>query len=180
MLVNIPVNDTSQLHKHEFATAYVLLEDALMTSREKGEDWKQGQAREMREVGKLVDRADYLVKPFAHQVRNIGSNTFRLIALVNTRPERVAGSLSVESVGKLDNAWFKEHRLELSARETSTVLEYAFTMVVIQISKGNSEIVDQHTNKTLAGAWSIHKAGQKFQLKNNSEHKIKFVLIEVK
>jgi len=119
LLVNIPAGDTSLLHKHEYATSYVLLEDASMTSRDAEGEWSAPPQRRLRKAGEIADRADYYVKPFSHQVRNVGTSTFTTLAVVNTH----AGQFRpVEKGGDghdllLENDWFREHRLELSAGE---------------------------------------------------------------
>jgi hypothetical protein len=182
LLVNIPAGDTSLLHKHEYATSYVLLRDALMTSRMAGGEWSAPQQSLMRDVGKIADRTDYSARPFAHQVRNVSSNTFKVFAVVNTHPGKFQGVVNGNTNNEvlLDNDWFREHRLNLSSGELSETLKFAYPAVVIQVSEGSSDVVNQHSSKTIVGAWSFHEAGKVFQLRNSSDKDVKLLLLEVK
>ena len=180
--VNIPPGDTSLLHKHEYATSYVVIEDALMTSRSSDSLWTSRRKRNMRPAGTLVDRHDYYFEPFAHQVRNVSENTFRVFALVNMAPAQEQDKLSgtIGSTGQMENAWFKEHRLELEAEQVSEQFSFANPVVAIQISAGSSLVRNQHSPKTVAGAWSYHRAAEVFQFRNPGKGKIALLLLELK
>jgi hypothetical protein len=182
LLVNVPAGDTSLLHKHEYATTYIILEDAMMTGRMADGEWSAPRQRHMRAAGRVVNRADYSAKPFAHQVRNVSSNTFTVFGLVNTHPGQYqpGPGNNVDNGLLVDNDWFKEHRFDLSAGEVTETLQFSFPTVVVQVSNGRSDVLNQHSSKTLAGAWSVHKAGEIFQLRNTSDKLVKLVLMEMK
>jgi len=182
LMVNIPTADTSLLHKHEFATSYVVLEDTLTTDRRVGAEWRTVEHRKMRKMGTVIDRSDYFVKPFSHQVRNIGANTLRVFALVNTRKGtyRNGESESAEDGQLLENDWFRERRLELDPGEVSDELVFNHPLVAIQVSDGISDVLNQHSRKTMPGSWSFHDAGQAFRLHNSGDRRVKLLLIEMK
>ena len=182
VMVNIPPGDTSLLHKHDYATSYVVIEDALMTSRDSDASWSSRRARSMRPVGTLVDRHDYFLEPFAHQVRNVSTNTFRVLGLVNMAPgsKQDKSSGANGSADLLENDWFKEHRLELEAEQLSEQFSFVNPIVAIQVSNGPGLVRNQHSPKTVAGAWSYHRAAEVFQFRNPGKEKLEMLLLELK
>lgn len=176
--------DTSHtlLHKHEYATSYVLLDDTSMTSRDADGEWSAPPQRRMRKTGEIADRTDYYIKLFAHQVRNVSTTTFTTLAVVNT----YAGQYRPAAKGGdghhllLENDWFTEHRLELSVGEVSEDIKFASPVLAIQVSKVSTEVFKQHSPKNMAGGWSFHEAEQAFQLCNSSNVDVRLVLLEVK
>ena len=187
VLVNIPPGDTSLFHMHRYATAYVIVSDALVEAQNRGEtNWKSPDARAVRSPGTLIDRSDYPAGPFAHRVRNLDNRPLRLLALVNLAAhEKRAGEL--ETGGLLDNAWFREHRLTLGPGAESEVLVFENPAVVVQISAGRSDAPSASSGspsiqniKTMPGAWSWHGQGSAFRLRNLGPGDADFVVVEVK
>jgi len=186
--VNIPPGDTSLWHKHEYATAYIVIQDAELGNRVDSTPVVKPSPRTMRKPGTVSDRADYVNKPFAHLVKNYDDRAFKLLGVVNMN----SGHSDLVSPGKgeapLDNDWFREHHLLLPAGETSKKLNYQNDAVVVQADHGKSNLllaVDTNENipsghKSQPGAWSWHLAGQDFKLKNKSQGQLHFVIIELK
>jgi hypothetical protein len=187
--VNLPPGDTTLFHKHRYATAYVLISDALVaTQREGDEEWKHPGQRPLRPAGTLMDRSDYAINPFAHRVRNLDKRTLKLVALVNVASQGTEAGES-EPDGPLDNAWFGEHRLSLSAAAQSHPLVFGNPVVVVQVSAGRSDAVPVDPRlersaiqnvKTVPGAWSWHEKGSAFRLRNLGDTGADLVIIEVK
>jgi hypothetical protein len=183
--VRIVPGVTSDFHKHRFATAYVIIQDALVANQFWEDEWSASGPRTYRDPGATVDNANYVEKPYYHRVRNEDQKTFHVIAIINERSATGNASRpdSDNSDAAIDNRWFKEHRVQVDAEATSEILRFANDVVLVQFAEGSSRILEKgvaHGFKNTPGAWSWHPAGFEFRIENRSDETLQFILMEVK
>jgi hypothetical protein len=180
--VRIVPGVTSDFHRHRFATAYVIIQDALVANQFWEEEWSASGPRELREAGVTVNNANYVEIPYYHRVRNEDEKTFHVVAIINERAATGDASTSDDD-GTIDNRWFREHRVRLAADSSSEILKFDNDVVVIQFTAGSSHILENgiaHGFKGAPAAFSWHSAGSEFQITNKSDQVMEFVLMEVK
>jgi hypothetical protein len=183
--VRIVPGVTSEFHKHRFATTYVLIQDALVANQFWEDEWSASGPRDYRNPGATVDQSGYVEKPSYHRVRNEDQRTFHLVAVIN---ERAATSATTTHNGAgddepIDNSWFREHRVQVARGSSSSELKYSNDVALIQPGAGSSYVLENgvaHSFKGAPAAFSWHRAGSRFQIANNGEGDLEFVLIEVK
>jgi hypothetical protein len=182
--VRIAPGVTSDFHKHRFATAYVIIQDALVANQFWEDEWSASGPRELRSAGVTVDNSNYVAKPYYHRVRNEDENTFHVVAIINERsPANEAEAAKDTDVGApIDNAWFKEHRITVAAGQTSDSLSFDNDTVVVQYDNGPSHVIENgtaHSFKSAPAAFSWHTAGSKFRIANRSGNTVEFILMEL-
>jgi len=174
---------TSEFHKHRFATAYVVIQDALVAGQLWDEEWSASGPRDFRRTGATVDQSGYVEKPFYHRVRNEDEKTFHLVAVINERSLSAAAPADNADDAFIDNAWFREHRVQVGRGSSSDALSFANDVALIQPAAGSSYVLENgiaHSFKAAPAAFSWHRAGSEFQIANSGEEDLEFVLIEVK
>lgn len=176
---------TSEFHKHRFATLYIVIQDAMLQGQEFGQEWNVRVDRPYRSPGALMDRADYVAKNSYHRVRNNDNKTFHLLSIVNSAafPGDVEPGSADDSSGYLDNTWFAEHRIILEPGATSEEQRFVNDVVLTQRGKGLAHALENgvvHSVRNMPGAWSLHAAGSRLQVVNDSQDSQEFILIEVK
>ena len=174
---------TSEFHKHRFATAYVVIQDALVASQFWDEEWSASGPRDFRKAGATVDNSGYIEKPFYQRVRNEDEKTFHLVAVINERSLSEAAPADKVDDAIIDNAWFREHRVRVSNGSSSDALTFANDVALIQPNAGSSHVLENgiaHSFKNAPAAFSWHRAGSEFRVANRSENEMEFVLLEVK
>lgn len=173
---------TSEYHLHRYATVYIVMQDALLQAQEHGEEMSARIARAYRSPGSVIDRADYVTKNSYHRVMNNDDRTFHLVSIVNSAAP--AGEGESDSAGDyLNNQWFAEHRVSLQAGASSQNLQFDNDTVLMQSERGLARIVENgvtHSIRSMPGAWSLHAAGTSFQVVNDSDETLEFILIEVR
>jgi hypothetical protein len=175
----------SEFHKHRFATAYVVIQDALVASQLWDEEWSASGPRDFRKAGATVDNSGYVEKPFYHRVRNEDEKTFHLVAVINERSLSAAAPVNKVDETIIDNAWFREHRVQVGRGSSSDTLTFANDVALFQPGTGSSHVLENgiaHSFKAAPAAFSWHRAGSEFQIANSGEEDLEFefVLIEVK
>jgi hypothetical protein len=173
----------SEFHKHRFATAYVVIQDALVASQLWDEEWSASGPRDFRKAGATVDNSGYVEKPFYHRVRNEDEKTFHLVAVINERSLSAAAPVNKVDETIIDNAWFREHRVQVGRGSSSDTLTFANDVALFQPGTGSSHVLENgiaHSFKAAPAAFSWHRAGSEFQIANSGEDDLEFVLIEVK
>jgi hypothetical protein len=83
----------------------------------------------------------------------------------------------------IDNAWFREHRVQVGRGSSSDTLTFANDVALFQPGTGSSHVLENgiaHSFKAAPAAFSWHRAGSEFQIANSGEDDLEFVLIEVK
>ena len=84
---------------------------------------------------------------------------------------------------ELDNNWFRGYRFKLGAGNTTEMHRHDYSVVVVQINKGNTDVYEKNQStveKTVAGNWSWHKAVLGHKYRNIGEVEVELVEIEVK
>lgn len=173
---------TSDFHKHRFATAYVIIQDALVANQFWEGEWSASGPRELRKAGTTVDNANYVDNPYYHRVRNEDDKTFHVVAVINERPLAEKAEAAVAGF-PIDNAWFREHRIQVAPGEDSEALSFDNDAVVVQFTDGSSHIIENgmaHGFKSAPAAFSWHPAGSEFRIANRSVEALDFVLFEVR
>lgn len=183
--VRIAPGATSEYHKHRFATAYVIIQDALVANQFWEDEWSASGPRTLRDPGTTVDNANYVDKPYYHRVRNEDQKAFHVVAVINERS--LAGESGAadgsEANATIDNAWFREHRIKIAPGTDSEALTFENDSVLVQFDEGPSHIVENgvtHSFKTAPAAFSWHPGGTEFRIGNSSQRPLELVLIEVK
>jgi hypothetical protein len=180
MEVRVPPGDTSQFHSHQYATIYIVINDALMSGQTFGKPWKSSRS-ERRAKYSLSDRSEaYFGKQVYHRVCNPDTTTMHLIAILNTKPP--SDEVFEEDKG-VNNSWFRETRVQLAANESSSLLHFPYQTVIVQCTRGESAVLQEgvtHSVKTEEGAFSWHDQNVEFSLVNKSANPQEFVVIEVK
>ncbi len=183
--VRITPATTSQFHKHRFATAYIVIQDALVANQFWEDEWSASGPRSYRDPGATVDNANYVENPYYHRVRNEDQRTFHVVAIINERSLTIESGVvdNLESNATIDNPWFKEHRVQVAPDASSERLKFENDVVVVQFDNGPSHIVQNevaHSFKSAPAAFSWHPAGSEFRIANRSTQTLEFVLMEVK
>jgi len=173
---------TSEYHVHRYATVYIVMQDALLQGQEHGGEMSARVTRSYRPPGSVMDRADYVTKNSYHRVMNNDDRTFHLVSIVNSAMP--AGEVqSNPSEDNLNNKWFAEHRITLEPGTRSESLQFDNDTVLTQPHKGLAHVVENgvtHSVRSMPGAWSLHSAGSNFQVVNDSDQALEFILIEVR
>jgi len=180
--VRIAPGATSDFHKHRFATAYVIIQDALVANQYWEDEWSASGPRELREAGVTVDNANYVEKPYYHRVRNEDEKPFHVVAVINERSASGAAD-SPEPGAPVDNAWFKEHRVQVGPETNSNTLKFDNDVVVVQFDDGPSHVIEDgvaHGYKSAPAGFSWHRAGSEFSIVNPGKRSVELVLIEVR
>lgn len=180
--VRIAPGVTSDFHKHRFATLYVIIQDALVANQFWEDEWTASGPRDFRLPGATVDNANYVEKPYYHRVRNEDQHAFHVVAVINERPAAPAADAAADE-GRVDNGWFREHRVDVAPGGQSEKLKFTNNVVVVQYATGSSHVLENrvaHGFKSAPAAFSWHPAGSQFSIVNTSETDMEFVLVEVK
>lgn len=183
--VRITPATTSEFHKHRFATAYIVIQDALVANQFWEDEWSASGPRSYRDPGATVDNTNYVENPYYHRVRNEDQRTFHVVAIINERSLTIESGVvdNLESNATIDNPWFKEHRVQIAPDASSERLQFENDVVVVQFDNGPSHIVQNevaHSFKSAPAAFSWHPAGSEFRIANRSTQTLEFVLMEVK
>lgn len=183
--VRITPATTSEFHKHRFATAYIVIQDALVANQFWEDEWSASGPKSYRDPGATVDNANYVENPYYHRVRNEDQRTFHVVAIINERSLTFESGAAddLESNATIDNPWFKEHRVQVAPDASSERLKFENDVVVVQFDNGPSHIVQNevaHSFKSAPAAFSWHPAGSEFRIANRSTQTLEFVLMEVK
>lgn len=183
--VRIAPGVTSDFHKHRFATAYVIIQDALVANQYWEDAWSASGPRTLRSPGVTIDNANYVERPYYHRVRNEDQRTFHVLAVINERSltGEPGAQDDSESNAAIENAWFREHRVRVGPDTSSEKLQFDNDTLVIQFDAGPSYILENgtsHSFKSAAAAFSWHPGGSEFRIANSSRQTLEFVLVEVK
>ena len=181
--VRIVPGVTSDYHKHRFATLYVIIQDALVGNQYWDKEWLASGPRDYRAPGATADMSGYVDNPNYHRVRNEDEHTFHVIGIINGRPASDLSSPDDPGGNEVDNRWFREHRVRVSAKKQSKVLSYSNDVVMVQYATGSSHVVENgvaHGFKSAPAAFSWHPAGSEFSIVNPGDAEMEFVLVEVK
>ena len=149
------------------------------------DEWSASGPREYRKPGATVDNAGYVAKPYYHRVRNEDQRAFHVVAVINERALKKTNTApGTAGDGRtIDNAWFREHRLQVAPGSNSNTLTFDNDVVLVQPVAGSSHILENdiaHNFKGAPAAFSWHRAGSEFRIANRSDSNLEFVLLEVK
>lgn len=182
--VRIVAGLISEYHSHRFATLYVVIQDAKIKSQRQAADWFDLSDRERNPSGTVNDRSDYYAKPYVHRVENVDDRALHLVAIVNERDLVGDTEIVLTEAGKrVDNAWFREHRIALGPGEASQIIRLPGESVLVQYDGGVGHVLENgvsHSVGTAPGAFSWHAADAGFQVVNDSNTAREYVLIELK
>ncbi|MEM7415569.1 MAG: hypothetical protein AAF389_08755 [Gemmatimonadota bacterium] len=118
--VQIAPQDTTLFHTHDTPITYVTLGTSSTDQRLLGGEWNGTEPRDPPpgRIGAVRGVMGYVERPITHQVTNVGSTLFRLIAIANRgagNPDAIRASPG-EEVGP-PNRWFRYSRLITEAGE---------------------------------------------------------------
>lgn len=184
--VNVPPGDTSLYHTHSDPTVYVVFSGVLLRAQTLGKQWTTLRPEQIRRVGEIAYREDYLTKPLTHRVENIDDESFRVLGIINSgagAKARIVTATHTVTKPELDNNWFRGYRFKLEAGNTTDMHRHDYPVVVVQINKANTDVFEKDrptAEKTVAGNWSWHRAGVGHKLRNIGEVAVELVEIEVK
>lgn len=143
---------------------------------------EEGAGRRLRGIQEVVGVGH---DPLTHQVANIGSGPFRLIAVINrgagsdppAKPELAPGSLEAES------RWFQRRRLTVPAGASVELPALSSPSLLIQVTGGAARLTDS-TNRpsgstSASGDWLLWERDIDYTLENASSELAGFVVVHV-
>ena len=139
--VNIPAGDTTLDHMHRHDIATVCVECAPTLTRAPGEEWS---AVRTRAVGSSNVTA-YTARPASHTVRNVGKESYHLIAVENLRPGTWKGAALPGTKPSQETASFRVYQIDSAATGPHT---HTAPAVVVTVATRR---------------WSVVPAGQRHE-----------------
>lgn len=184
--VQIQPGDTTLFHTHATPITYVTIGTSSTDSRALGGSWSGTQPRTPPpgQIGAVRGVLRYAERPLTHQVTNVGSTLFRLIAVPSLREGSERPStrpLSGEAAG--DSQWFRYARVELEpgAPNESFTTEAPTVAVLVRAGRVALERGDGWvTSLEAAGSSAVLEEGETVQLINRGERSSTIVLVEVR
>ena len=184
--VQIQPSDTTLLHVHSTPITYVTVGTSSTDSRSIDGDWSGTQPRNPPpgRLGAIRSVLSYAERPVTHQVTNVGSTLFRLIAIPSLRSgaEGVAmGSLPGEILA--ENRWFRHATLTIGrlGRSGSAIAQAPTVLVLIRDGRVAVEHGDGWTTSLeRAGAIVVVPAGASYGLRNSADAEAEVAIVEVR
>ena len=184
--VQILPGDTTLFHVHATPITYVTIGTSSTDSRSLGGDWSNAVPRNPPPgtVGAVRAVTSYADAPLTHQVTNIGSTLFRLIAVPNMGPGaegEATGPMPGEVVD--DSRWFRWRRVTLAPGQ-ATEWHTAGAPIAAVAIRGDRTWVDRRDAwaSTLArsGDVGVLEAGAGYRIRNTGTAEAEVVLVEVR
>lgn len=184
--VQVPVGGTSLYHLHTDPIFYVAIDISEIDAQVLGEEWKRTKVSAW-SPGSVANDLGHAEAPLIHRIRNVGDESFRLIAVTNSGPPAVLAGPEGEAAlpGDLETEveWFRQSRVTLAPGSVSGPIQSPFPVVVVQVSPGRAEVADgDGTSQALTGPGSFAAAepGHDFELLNSGSQPVTLVVIEAR
>jgi hypothetical protein len=187
--VRLPADDTTLFHIHDAPIHYVLINRSPIHAQALGQPWPplDPASDSLPPVGNGWWTLEYAREPLTHRVANIGSELFRLIAVINRGPGRPNPSVDAASSRmpgsfEAESEWFIRSRLSLQPGEESRAETLVSPIVVVQVSPGEAELWtrdDLAGSTRAAGDWLVLDRGSTYRLRNPGHGVATLILVEV-
>jgi hypothetical protein len=181
--VQLQPGDTSLYHLHEDPIFYVAIDIAAIDAQVLGEEWQRTRVAEW-SPGAVAHDLGHAEKPLIHRIRNVGDETFRLIAVTNSGPPAPPDGSGSDAVlpGDLETEveWFRQSRVTLAPDTSSGGFQSPFPVVIVQVSPGRADLVVADTatrSLTRPADFSYVESGRDFDLRNTGAIPSTFVVI---
>ncbi len=193
--LQIPPNDASWFHTHEWPVLYVTLGLSSVRMQMLGDDWTGAppQGEDADEAAfvpqspaevRATSTTSYADEPITHRVANVGNGLFRAMVVLNETGGDDA--TSVETAGfdgtpELTNPWFRSYRVTLPAGETTRSHRHETPVVIFQASDGTGLATGPMSFEfNEQGQWAFFEAGTRHVLENVGDGSLELLEIEVR
>jgi hypothetical protein len=184
--VQIQPGDTTLLHRHSTPITYVTISRSSTDSRAIDGDWSGTIARTPPpgRIGAVRAVLSYADEPLTHQVTNVGSTLFRLIAIPNMgggSDENVSGKLPGAIV--TENRWFRHAAATLEAIERTERFRAEAPTVIVLVADGRVALEREDgwvSSLERAGSVVVVPAGASYRLRNATSDAADIVVVEVR
>ncbi len=185
--VQIAPGDTTLFHTHDAPVAYVAIDTSLVDTQPLGGEWRGTPSSDgpLRMLGGVVCNLDYARESLTHRVKTVGTNPFRLIAIINYGfgaadstglPQATIGDVEAE------NPWFRVSRLTLNPGQVIVWDSSDRPVVAVLVTEGR--VVAARHKKTAElsarGSFFVQEAGEEHELRNPASTSLKLVFVAVR
>lgn len=184
--VQLRPGDTSLYHLHEDPIFYIALEISEIDAQIRSEEWKRTRVSEWH-PGAVAHDVGHAEKPLIHRIRNVGGETFRLIAVTNAGPPAPLDGLEADAPlpGEVetDVEWFRQSRVTLTPDSGSEHFRSPFPIVVVQVSPGRTELAVAEAfsrHLTGPGGFAYVEPDRGTELRNSGDVPVTLVVIEAR
>lgn len=185
--VQVAPGDTSLYHLHATPILYTSIAVSRTIEQLLGGDWPPPGTPPILQwvVGGTLSDTIYTVRPKTHRITNIGSQLFRLIAVVtmDAKPRPFTTDIRNELPGtpEIRSSWFRQTRVTLATGDTTAWLRSTRTAVAILPMSGRAEIVREGGTATMLstpGAFAVIEAGTRYRVRNAEGSATPVVLVQ--
>lgn len=184
--VQIPARDTTRYHIHDTPILYVSLLTSPTSAQVLGSEWPVTPASPpFATVGEVRIDSTYVQQPVTHRVTNAGDGTFRLLAIVSSGPARDSREEPgiLPGVIQLRSTWFRQSRIQLSARATTEWSESESPVLVV-LPFASSLAVESASDARHAldtpGSWFLVPARARYRITNAGSDVASAVVIQIR
>lgn len=171
--VQIPAGDTTLFHLHEDPMLFV--SQGFQQGAEQEYNSSEWMPIDAWAKGGFQSDLTYLDEPLKHRVANLGNDLSRLIGIINMSEEMI------ESPGQgnfeVSDNWFRAKRLFLDPGDRLVFSELSFPTILVLVSDGTLQIVDNGREIETDTIWHVLENGQ--LLINSSFGRIEVIQAEV-
>ena len=178
--VRIPPGVVSGWHEHDAPITYVSIDASPMDVQEEGGSWRgtPPDADPPWERGEHAWTLDYAQAPLVHRVTNVGSEPFRVIAIVN----HGAGDADAppSGVGRAEAScpWFVVSRVTLPPQDGLTWEAFPLPAVVVQVTEGQARVGGREASEP--GAFFVRDAAEPWELRNTGASEVELLVVELR
>ena len=184
--IQLPPGEITLYHLHNAPMFYVSVSASTTDVQVLGGRWLG--ARVIEEPvwlpGEVDTNTGYAEKPVAHRVKNVGSNLFRLIGVVN---KRIVSQDNLDEDGlpgsmESRNAWFRQSRASVAPGKSTFVKSPGRPVVVVQTGPGDTRTRltgSEDRRMTAIGDFVVVEPGQELELVNHGHAAVSMVFIAV-
>ncbi len=184
--VQLRPGDTSLYHLHEDPIFYIAFDISEIDAQIQGEEWKRTRVSEWH-TGAVAHDLGHAEQPLIHRIRNVGSETFRLIAVTNAGPPAPLDGLEADAPlpGEIetDVEYFRQSRVTLALGSGSEHFRSPFPVVVVQVSQGRTDLaISEEYRRHLSGpgGFAFVEPGRDTELRNSGDVPVTLVVIEAR
>ena len=170
MDVKIRPGDTTLFHVHDVPALYVAVSVPPVDVQLLNDKWggTHPAADPGRKPGDVNVDTSYVRQPITHRVTNVGSQLFNLIAITSsTASPSDLGPSSMPGLLELENRWFTQSRVRLSAGASQHWYSAPSPTIVVQPVRGAATVLLESGQKHVLdtpGSWALLPAGARYQL----------------
>ena len=170
MDVRIVPGDTTLFHVHDVPALYVAISVAPVDIQFLKGQWggTHPAADPGRKPGDVNVDTAYVRHPITHRVTNVGRQLFNLVAITSsTVSPQETGPTEMPGAPEIQNRWFTQSRVRLSADSIHLWYSAAAPTIVVQTLPGAATVsLDSGEKHVLdaPGSWALVPAGARYRL----------------